>query len=115
MEEWERLSSVSAQKPLFFLRRDPVAGLKLPYKFEGSGSEKLFNIEHSAKKPVRDQPSVLDLFSLARCLARFSFFLALLTSANLSCEAGGSKSAFILSGVAFVLASSAATMFIISP
>ena len=27
-----------------------MAGLKLPYKFEGTGSEKLFNIEHSAKK-----------------------------------------------------------------
>src|SRR5579859_2073912 len=61
------------------------------------------------------QPSVLDLFSLARCLARFSFFLASLTSANLSCEAGCFKSAFVLSAAAFVLASSTATMFIISP
>src|ERR1041385_3968705 len=97
-----------------FFGRDPIAGRSL-HKFEGMDSEKLFNSEHSAERAVRDQPSVLDLFSLARCLARFSFFLAFLTSSYLSRGAGCSKSAFVLSGVAFVLASSTATMFIISP
>jgi hypothetical protein len=60
-------------------------------------------------------PPVLDLFSLARCLARFSFFLARLTSANLSRETGCPESAFIFSGVAFVSGSSIVAVFIISP